>query len=452
MPITELLAAHIASAQTRALPPEVLDKAAVHVLDTVAAIVSGARLPAGQRALDWIRLQGGRGDAIVVGHGDRAPVAMAALANGVMAHADETDDSHAASLTHPGCAVVPAALAVADWIGAGGAEFLRAVTVGYDVGPRIARALGGERFFDQHHSSHSVGGLFGAIAASASLLRFDVRQCAAMLAYGVQQTSGNACWRRDPDHIEKAFDFGGMPAHHAVLAATLVQAGFTGSRQPLEGVPGLFAAFPAASDMALAVEQLGERHEILGTAIKKWCVGSPIQSALDATLHLMAHAGLRAEQIDRIVVSMPRQSAPVVDRRDMPAVNLQFQLALLLTDRKLTFESGHDGARMREPAILALSERIHLDPRPEQAFIDNSRQAIVTAHLHDGRTLSHHTLHVRGTPADPMSLQEVQDKARDLMEPVLGTDRCHRLIALLGELPLTTSMRALHPLLCPDPV
>jgi 2-methylcitrate dehydratase PrpD len=449
MPVTELLAAHMASAQTRALPAEVLDKTAVHVLDTVAAIVSGARLPAGQRALEWIRLQGGKGDAVVVGSRARAPVAMAALANGVMAHADETDDSHAASLTHPGCAVVPAALAVADWTDASGSAFLRAVTVGYDVGPRIARALGGERFFDQHHSSHSVGGLFGAIAASASLLGFDTRQCAAMLAYGVQQASGNACWRRDPDHIEKAFDFGGMPAHHAVLAATLVQAGFTGSRQPLEGVPGLFAAFPAAADMALAVEQLGERHEVLGTAIKKWCVGSPIQSALDATLHLMTHADLQAAQVARIVVSMPRQSAPVVDRRDMPAVNLQFQLALLLTDRRLSFESGHDVTRMRDPAITALSERIHLDPRPEQAFIDNSRQAIVQAHLHDGRVLRHHTLHVRGTPADPMTLQEVQDKAQDLMEPVLGADKCRSLITMLGALPGTASMRSLHALLTP---
>ena len=77
MPITDLLAAHIASAQTRGLPADVLDKTAVHVLDTVAAMVSGVRLPAGQRALDWIRLQGGRGDAVVVGSRARAPVAMA---------------------------------------------------------------------------------------------------------------------------------------------------------------------------------------------------------------------------------------------------------------------------------------------------------------------------------------------------------------------------------------
>ncbi|MFO1191053.1 MAG: MmgE/PrpD family protein [Rhodoferax sp.] len=450
MPVTELLAAHIATSQTRALPAAVMDKAAVHVLDTVAAMVSGTRLPAGERALAWIRLNAGRGDAVVVGCRDRAPVAMAALANGVMAHADETDDSHAASLTHPGCAVVPAALAVADWVDASGADFLRAVTVGYDVGPRVARALGGERFFDQHHSSHSVGGLFGAIAAAASLLRFDAAQCAAMLAYGVQQASGNACWRRDPDHIEKAFDFGGMPAHHAVLAATLVQAGFTGSGQPLEGVPGLFAAHPATADAALAVEGLGERHEILGTAIKKWCVGSPIQSALDATLHLMTQAGLQAGDVERILVSLPRQSAPVVDRRAMPAVNLQFQLALLLTDRRLTFESGHDAARMRDPAVHALSERIQLDPRPEQAFIDNSRQAIVQAFLRDGRVLRHHTLHVRGTPADPMTLQEVQEKALDLMQPVLGPARAQPLIRQLGSLPQTASVRSLHPLLHPD--
>ena len=438
----------MAGAAQRALPPAVVRKTCLHVLDTVAAMVSGTQLPAGQRILPWAQAQGARGDVLVPGSAVHTHVVWAALAGGVLAHADETDDSHASSLTHPGCAVVPAALAVADWIDAPGDLLVRAVTCGYDVGPRVARALGGERFFDRHHSSHAVGGLFGATAAVSVLLGFSPAECEHMLAYAVQQASGNACWRRDPEHVEKAFDFGGMPAHQAVLAATLVQAGMTGSLQPLEGTPGLFAAHAASAQPELAVEALGERYEVMNTAIKKWCVGSPIQAALDSTLHLMQHEGLAAADVERMEVALPKQSAPVVDRRPMPAVNLQFQLSLLLVDGRLSFESGHEEHRMTEPRIAQLCERIHIDPRPEQAFIDNSRQAIVTARLRDGRVLRHHTLHVRGTPADPMSQGEVQDKARDLMTPVLG-ERCDALIERLVSLDTLERSRDLRPLLQP---
>lgn len=444
--VTERLAAHMASALQRTLPEAVVRKTRLHILDTVAAMVSGTRLAAGRRIIPWAQAQGGPSEVPVAGSAVRTHVVWAALAGGVLAHADETDDSHAASLTHPGCAIVPAALAVADWIDAPGEHLLRAVACGYDIGPRVARALGGERFFERHHSSHAVGGLFGATAAVSALLGFSQRECESMLAYAVQQASGNACWRRDPEHVEKAFDFGGMPAHQAVLAATLVRAGMTGSLQPLEGTPGLFAAHVASAQPELAIEALGERYEVMNTAIKKWCVGSPIQSALDSTEHLMRHEGLQADDVARIEVALPRLSAPVVDRRPMPALSLQFQLALLLADGRLSFESGHDEQRMADPRIAQLSERIHIDPRPEQAFIDNSRQAIVTATLRDGRVLRHHTLHVRGTPADPMSQDEVEDKARDLMAPVLG-QRGDALVQRLRALETVASVRDLRPLL-----
>ena len=449
--VTQTLAAHIAAARQAELPPPVRAKARLHVLDTLAAMVSGCRLPAGQRAAQWLSTQAAAGPARMAGTRLSAHPQFAALANGVLAHADETDDSHAPSLTHPGCAIVPAALTLADAHDLGGEALLRAVVTGYDVGTRVARALGGERYFDRHHSSHAVGGLFGATAAASVLMDFDARRCAYMLAYAVQQASGNACWRRDPDHIEKAFDFGGMPAQQAVLAASLVAAGFTGSREPLEGVPGLFAAHAATAEPALAVEGLGSRYAVMETAIKKWCVGSPIQAALDSLQHLMAHEGVVAADVERIVVALPRQAAPVVDRRDMPAVNLQHQLALLLIDGAVGFESGHDLERMRDPAVLALGDRISIDARVDDDFTNHPRQAIVTVFRPGAAPVSHHTRHVRGTPGNPMSEEEVHAKARDLMAPVLGPRRCEALLRAVADLESLPSVRGLVDLLQPGP-
>src|SRR5512144_2451147 len=166
-PVMAALSGYMSGARHRALPDDVVEQTKHHVLDTFAAMVSGAELLPGRAAIRFARDYGGERIATVVGSGVVCGPIEAALANGVLAHADETDDSHAPSLSHPGCAVVPAALAVAELEGRSGPDVVRAVAVGYDVGTRIAAALGAERFFDRHHSSHAFGGLFGATAASA---------------------------------------------------------------------------------------------------------------------------------------------------------------------------------------------------------------------------------------------------------------------------------------------
>jgi 2-methylcitrate dehydratase PrpD len=334
---------------------------------------------------------------------------------------------------------VPAALAVGELHDCAGQDLIRAIVAGYDVGARVAEALGGDRFFDLHHSSHSFGGLFAATAAATALAAPGrPAVAAAALSYAVQLASGNSCWRRDPDHVEKAFDFGGMPAHSGVLAARMAAAGFTGSSRPLEGTPGLFAAFPREARPALATEALGERYEIMRTAIKKWAVGSPIQAALDSLESLMAAHGFSAADVDDIVVSLPKQSAPVVDNRDMPAVCLQHQLALMLLDGTVTFASGHDLARMADRRVAELRKKIRIEPRPEPDFIEFPRQAIVEVTLAGGRRVTQRTLHVRGTPQNPMTAAEVVAKARDLVDPVLGAVRGTALVdtvLAVGRLP-----------------
>lgn len=426
--LTGRLAEHIATALARSLPADIEIKAKQHLLDTIAAMVSGSRLAPGEKAIAFARLNQGPAEATIAGSDLRTGMVQAALANGMLGHADETDDSHAPSLTHPGCAVVPAALAVAEARNRCGRDLLRSVVVGYDVGPRISMALGGERFFIRHHSSHAVGGLFGAAAAAGALFGLSQRQCRSLLGYGVQMASGNASWRRDPDHIEKAFDFGGMPAMNGVLAASMVASGMTGVPDALDGAPSLFSAFPDEADPPLAVRDLGGFFEISRTAIKKWCVGSPIQAALDALEMLMAQHAVAVDQIDRIVVSLPETSARVVDDRDMPDVNMQYQLAVMLIDGAVSFASSHDRTRLKDPDVVSLKQRIRLDPHSDPEFLEHTRQAIVTIRLRDGHELTQKVRHVRGTPKNPMENREIVAKAIDLMRPVLGETRSQEIV------------------------
>ena len=179
MSTVDVLCRYVASATQCELPPEVREKGAEHLLDTLAAMVSGSRLHPGHAAIAYARSQGGAAQATVVGSDVVTTATNAGQANGMLAHADETDDSHRASRTHPGCGIVAAALAAAEWRGRSGAELLRAVVLGYDVGPRATMSFGGEgTYLTSRLATHSIGSLFGAGAAAGALAGFSPNNCA----------------------------------------------------------------------------------------------------------------------------------------------------------------------------------------------------------------------------------------------------------------------------------
>lgn len=426
--IAVALSRHVAGTPARLLPEAVSRKTVQHVLDTVAAMVSGARLKVGRLALAYAEAEGGKAEATLIGSSVRVPCTLAAFANGLSAHADETDDSHLAGRFHPGCAIVPSALAVAEARGATGADLLRAVALGYDIGARAVMALGLKRPDTARHSSHSIGSLFGATAASAALLRLDERQVRHAFSYAVQQTSGVPFWQRDTEHMEKAFDFAGMGARNGVTAARLVAAGFSAVDDPFAGRHSFFTAFGEAPDPERLVEDLGSRHEILRASIKKWCVGSPIQAVLDATTRLIRGHRLAAADVAAVTVTMPDDRIHIVDGRSMPSVCVQHLVAVALIDGTVTFATAHDEARMADPSVLALRRRVTLVPSADLTQARPARQAIVEIETQDGRTLRHHARAVRGTPDDPMTLEEVVAKALDLMEPVLGAPAAGQVI------------------------
>ena len=214
-PVMARLSDYMAAAKDRGLPLEAAEVAKHHILDTFAAMISGSELPPGRAALALARAQAGRPVATVVGSRIVTGPMEAALVNGLLAHSDETDDSHGPSQSHPGASIVPAAFALAEDLGASGERYLRAVTLGYDVGTRLTMALGGATFRDEsRRSTHAIAGTFGSSAAAGSIAGFSAQQMRWLLDYASQQAGGYAVWGRDTDHIEKGFVFAGMPARN----------------------------------------------------------------------------------------------------------------------------------------------------------------------------------------------------------------------------------------------
>ncbi|MGH7343047.1 MAG: MmgE/PrpD family protein, partial [Candidatus Rokuibacteriota bacterium] len=140
--VTGRLARYMVEAKERKLPPEVALQTRHRILDTLAAMVSGAHLKPGEMAIRYARAQGGVEEASVVTTDIRTSAVNAALANGMFAHADETDDFEPVTKAHPGSHVVPAALAMAEREGSSGLALLNAVTLGYDLCCRFLFALG----------------------------------------------------------------------------------------------------------------------------------------------------------------------------------------------------------------------------------------------------------------------------------------------------------------------
>jgi len=438
---------HISRSMEAKLPSEVINKTKHHILDTLAAMVSGSTLKAGQLAAKFVKNQTGRGEAQVVGTSVVDSAINAALANGVMAHADETDDSHPRSRTHPGCAIVPAALSMAEREKASGMNFIKAVVTGYDIGCRITQALGVRNLRRESRSTHSIGGVFGATSSAAAVLQLNEPQVRCALSYAAQQASGIESWLRDEQHIEKAFVFGGMTARNGVTAALLVQSGFTGVQDPFSGEHNFFKAFSGDPRPELLLEGLGSHYEIMSANIKNFPVGSPIQAPLEALLLLIKRHGLTHGDVQTIVARLPDYGAAVVDNRAMPDVNLQYILAVTLLDGRLTFEAAHAYERMGEPAVLELRKRVRLVKDDELSSAKVMRQGIVEVITKDGTELREHVVSVHGTAENPMTLEEVERKSEDLLAPVLGEARSRELMDRIGNLENIANVRELRPLL-----
>jgi len=442
------LSAYMASARDRVLPPEVLEQTTYHLLDTVAAMVSGSELTPGRAALAFARAEPGRPVATIVGSTLLTGPMEAALANGVLAHSDETDDSHGPSQSHPGAAVVPAALAMGEVAGITGRQLLRAVALGYDVGTRATMALGGAAFRDQsRRSTHAIAGTFGAAAAAGCVAALTPQQMRWLLDYASQQAGGYAVWGRDTDHVEKGFVFGGMPARNGVTAALLVRAGWNGVDDVFSGDDNFFQVNAPDGDPGVLADGLGSRYEVVHTDIKKWSVGTPIQAPLDAVEKLRRQRPFEADDVRSVVVRLAPAVGAVVDNREMPDVCLQHMVAVMLLDKTASFKAAHDKARMQDAAVLRQRAKVTYTPDPSLAALLPARVAVVEIVLTDRTRLLDRVDAVRGTVRNPMSREEVVAKATDLIAPVLGAAAARTLIARLLTVDALSDVRALRPML-----
>ncbi len=423
------------------VPDSVLERATRHLVDGVAVMLAGAAAESGRISREHLRELGGKPQAVVVGSRLRAPLQLAAWANGTAAHALDYDDTQLATdprsvyglLTHPTAPVLPAALAAAEHVGASGAEFLDAYVVGVEVACRTADAVDPRHYRDGFHSTGTLG-TFGACAAAARLLRCDLDQTlrafglAASMAAGLRENFGTMT---KPFHAGRA-------AENGVLAVLLARRGWTAATNILEAKRGFYSAAAGGYDASKIEGRLGNPYffESPGISIKPYPSGSLSHPAQDVLLELVREHEVRPEDVERIEVGV-NSHVPnaLIHSRPQTALeakfSLQFQMAVGVVDRRAGLAQFTDD-RVRDPQVRALMERVHVYVDPEiEALGYNEMRMKVAIHLRDGRVLSGRADMARGHPRKPLSREEVSEKFLECAALVMPAERARRLLDAL---------------------
>ena len=433
-PLMQELSAYIAGAVKRKLPDEVAERARLHLVDVVASMLSGSRQLPGMRAIAYIKPLGGTRQAGVIGTRIVTTTLNAVLANGTFGHADETDDTHPPTRSHPGTSVVPTVLALSEWLKLPGEHMLRAMVLGYDICARVLLSLNATRYMATGRHAGAMGQTFGATAAAAALLKLNPRKVRYALAYAAEHVGGIATMFRDTEHIEKAYAMGGMPAHDGLSSALMAATGFTGVEDVFSGDPNFFTIFIDRAEPEAMVRGLGRDYEILRGGIKRWSAGGPCQGPLHVLYELICAHKIRPEQVEKVVARVPDTELKVVDNRDMVDISLQHLLAVMLLDGTLTFAASHDYRRAADPKVRRMRERIEAIPDPAIYNQVRGWRCVMEITLKDGSRVTAQTMAAKGSPDNPLNHNDVTEKALDLMAPVLGKARSRTLIAALFDI------------------
>lgn len=414
MDIQQTLTKYISEALTHELPKETQINTRYHLLDTMIAILTGRLLPPGQKGFEFSKKQGGPQESTLLGNNIKVSAINAGFGNGMAAHANETDDSHTVGRFHPGCAIVPATLAIAEKENSNCEEILKAIALGYDIGVRITTSLGYKTPKTTIFATHSLGPIFGSAASAGALLKLTHQQCNYLLSYTIQQASGLACWNRDPDHIEKAFVFSGMTARNGIYSALLAKENFTTVTDPLLGERGFHEGFAHNPKPELIINELGKKFEIDHSSLKKWSVGSPIQSMMDAVEYLLKNNDFDHKDIKELTIEIPSDRFHIINDREIPSISAQHLIAVHLIKKTMGYEEAHDETLFNDSEVVNLRKKIKSISSDELAIARPERQSKLTIILNDGKKLFYHASSVRGTPDNPMNKDDITAKAKRL--------------------------------------
>jgi 2-methylcitrate dehydratase PrpD len=453
--LTRYVAEFIRGARLADVPQEVVALGRKSILDGLGLALSGGASHCGalvRRHLADLHL--GAGPATVIGSNRQVAPRFAAFANGVAIHADDYDDTQLAVakdrvyglLTHPTAPALPAALAMAEATGASGAQAMLAYHLGVEVECKIAEAIHPRHYQAGFHSTATCG-TFAAAAASAKLLGLDVEATQRALAIAGSQSAG---LRENFGTMTKPFH-AGRAAESGVAAAQFSSYGWTATERILEAPRGFFSAAGGGWDPAAIAGRLGAPWTFAqpGISIKPHPSGSLTHPGMTEMLRLIREYDIRPQDVLRVRVGTNRNMPnALIHHRPVNELqakfSMEFCMAILLLERRAGLAEFTD-AVVQRPDVQAMIERIDfvVDDAAEAAGYDKMTTVIEIA-LVCGRKVPGRADFGRGSPAMPMTYDEVADKFRENAAFAgLTAGRAEEVVAMVRELEVLPSVAPL---------
>ena len=207
-----------------------------------------------------------------------------------------------------------------------------------------------------------------------------------------------------------------------------------------------FSTFAPEADLTQMTRGLGREYEIMRAVIKRWSTGGPTQAPLNVLHALMKEHGFKAGDVQKLTVWIRPTDLVTVASSEMANISLQHSLAVMLLDGTMTFKSTHDYARMKNPKILAERKKIEVLGDPALTGAQRGWRCAMEITLKDGRKLTHQTTPAKGSFESPLAREDENEKALDLIAPVLGKRRAQELLAVLWDFDRVKDVRSVRKL------
>ncbi|BCJ90455.1 hypothetical protein IZ6_11900 [Terrihabitans soli] len=412
---------------TSSVPADVIEIGKKSILDGIGLALSGSVAKSGELVRTYLKNVGIKdGSATAIGMSMKVPPRFAAFVNGVGVHADDFDDTQLAVakdrvyglLTHPTAPALPAALAVAEDKGASGSEAMLAYHIGVELECKIAEAINPRHYQHGFHATATCG-TYAAAAAAAKLKKLSVEQTVRALGCAGSQSAG---LRENFGTMMKPFH-AGRSSESGVVAADFAELGWTTTDKILEAPRGFFQAAGGGWDNGAIHGKLGKPWTFAnpGVSIKPHPSGSLTHPGMTELLRLMKEHGFAAADIERVDVgtnqNMPNALIHHRPKNELQAkFSMEFCMAILLIEGRGGLPEFTDEVVERAD-VKKMIEKInfHVHPEAEAAGYDKMT-TILDIHLKNGKTISGKADFGKGSPANPMTYDEVADKFRGCAE------------------------------------
>ena len=427
-------------------PQRVVEKAKQAILDAIACGIGGSKTKLANMILHSVEDKDKKeGKYTLYGHSTITSCLEAIFMNGTVSNALDFDDSYemgSITISHPGATIIPAALAVGEKIDSDGRCMIVSTILGYEVAVRVAEALEPRADEIWSFGNHQV---FGACVAASKLLGLNADQMVNSLSIAGSYApvpSTRQMWSIDRRPMSWVKEATGLAALSGALAALLAREGFVGGRNILDAKSGFHSLAGSKNfNEEKMIDKFGQGgYRIDGLSFKPYPSCRFTHPSLDAVSLICQEHDLKPGDIKHItveVVSNLEKYFSVYKPKTMIDAEFSLPYVLTMVIMRIPVQEWYDPSKLMDEGIGNYQTKIKIKASSileNLYFKKHILASKVQVTLYNGRTFTEQINFAKGHPRNPLTSEELENKFKNLVSPVLGPARAATIIEVVNNL------------------